>query len=915
MLSLIALDMIKEHVSASKDKTPELLFEELFPIVAPYVRFRVGQIDQGKLEIEIKDAIAAFRKSADVISGDGHDEFDPRWADNLDRAGWEYWRSLYRYLSEFKVPSRSAAVLASLDQSSDLVLSQLGSPSVVGPRFGLVIGYVQSGKTENFTALVAKATDAGYKLVIILSGIDDEIRGQTQGRIRTHITGAGDEYSKDGVKYPSRRWHELTGPFSDFYAPQSTPNNILGDVRPACMVIKKNGAVLRRVLAWLSDASAQLKDSLPVLIIDDEADQATPNVASTDPDEKPSVINRLIRQVLGSFNKSRYVAYTATPFANFFINAENLDGRFGNDLYPRDFIISLPSPSSYVGGADVYGLPPGVLRDGREVQRLDVCRICLDDPSKLNGVGAENLNGMKSAIRSFVLGTAVQLVVKGDDQFPSTMLVHASHLNESQFDHREAVEAILDDMRAAIDGTGRPGLLRSIESLYRGELLKSWSHCRELGYPVPETLPSFDVVSEAIKTVLSDGWISVRVVNSIADPIPKWEGEGATEPHLKSILIGGNLLSRGLTMPNLLTSYFMRRPEQADTMLQMARWLGYRRPVAYLMSVYSTQGCHEDMSSIAAAEQDIRNQIGEMRRQGKKPIEFQFVVRIRQGLIPTRTNAMRNADQHAVSSSHAGELLESFCFNENDMTSLRVITANNISLLKSTLNTPGVVRLQGAKPGVHIFRASGNEALEFIDQLSLPGDEPSLGINPNGVNNKLLLLDYIRRRRQANELNVWDFVILGRSRSANLNYADFQLLPDLAVTPIQRGRELNGTTRLPRLKNLGVGLDEYESTVGEELVRLNAQLSEIKNVSTSNGSLIRKLRSPNIGRIFVYPITKYSNQPGVGPDGRSDSALFLPANLPDAPDTILGFGISLPGSEAANQEAIDGWVNRTGRTV
>jgi hypothetical protein len=358
----------------------------------------------------------------------------------------------------------------------------------------------------------------------------------------------------------------------------------------------------------------------------------------------------------------------------------------------------------------------------------------------------------------------------------------------------------------------------------------------------------------------------------------------------------------------------MRRPEQADTMLQMARWLGYRRSVAYLMSVYSSQACHADMSSIAAAEQDIRNQIAEMRRQGKKPVDFQFVVRIRQGLIPTRSNAMRNADQHAVSSSHAGELLETFCFNEKDMTSLRVMTEDNLTLLRAALKAPGVARLHDSKPGVHVFRASGNLALDFIEQLSLPGDELSLGINPNGVNNKSLLLDYIRRRKDSNELNVWDFVIQGRSRSANLQYEDFNLLPDLAVTPIQRGRDLNGTTRLPRLKNLGVGLDEYEATLGEERVLLDRQLIE-KGISTSNGSEIRKLRPPNIGRIFVYPITKYSNQPGVGPDGKSDSALFLKANLQDAPDIILGFGISLPGSEAANQEAIDGWVNRTGRTV
>jgi hypothetical protein len=914
MLPLTALDVIKSIVTTNKGQSSEWFFTQLSPIVVPIVRLSGSQLSELEIEQAIRDSIAAFIKNYDVLPGDSHDNFDAQWATRLDRSSWEYWPSLYRYLGEFRIPPRSSEVLASLDQSSELVLAQLGAPTVARQRFGLVIGYVQSGKTENFTALVAKAADAGYKLVIILSGIDDEIRGQTQGRIRTHIWGAGDDYSKDGVKYPRRRWNELTGLLTDFQTPTSTANNVLGDDRPTCLVVKKNGAILRRLKGWLSHASVNLKENLPVLIIDDEADQASPNVASTDPDDRPTVINRLIREILTTFGKSRYVAYTATPFANFFINANTLEGRFGDDLYPRDFIISLPSPSAYVGSADVYGLPPGVLRDGQEVQRLDACRICNDDPSRINADGAGELIGLKAAIKSYVLGTSVQLLTKGDENFPSTMLVHASHLNDDHESHREAVESILDDMRAAIDGAGRNTLLRSFESLYKGELIKSWSHCRELGYPVPDTLPSFEAIAEVLSKVLSDAWLSVRVVNSRADSIPKWEGEGATEPYLKSILIGGNLLSRGLTMPNLLTSYFMRRPEQADTMLQMARWLGYRRSVAYLMSVYSSQACHADMSSIAAAEQDIRNQIAEMRRQGKKPVDFQFVVRIRQGLIPTRSNAMRNADQHAVSSSHAGELLETFCFNEKDMTSLRVMTEDNLTLLRAALKAPGVARLHDSKPGVHVFRASGNLALDFIEQLSLPGDELSLGVNPNGVNNRSLLLDYIRRRRDANELNVWDFVIQGRSRSANLQYEDFKVLPDLSVTPIQRGRDLNGTTRLPRLKNLGVGLDEYEATLGEERVFLDRQLIE-KGISTSNGSEIRKLRSPNIGRIFVYPITKYSNQPGVGPDGKSDSALFLKANLQDAPDIILGFGISLPGSEAANQEAIDGWVNRTGRTV
>jgi hypothetical protein len=266
MLPLTALDVIKAIVTTNKGETADWLFAQLAPIVVPLVRLSGSQLSQQDVEQSIRETIASYMKTVVVVDGGAHDNFDASWVARLDRSGWEYWPSLYRYLGEFRVPPRSSEVLASLDQSSELVLAQLGAPTVARQRFGLVIGYVQSGKTENFTALVAKAADAGYKLVIILSGIDDEIRGQTQGRIRTHIWGAAEDYSKEGVKFPRRRWNELTGLFTDFQTPPSTANNMLGDDRPTCAVIKKNGAVLRRLKSWLSDASSTLKESLPVLI-------------------------------------------------------------------------------------------------------------------------------------------------------------------------------------------------------------------------------------------------------------------------------------------------------------------------------------------------------------------------------------------------------------------------------------------------------------------------------------------------------------------------------------------------------------------------------------------------------------------------------------------------------------------------
>lgn len=888
----------------NKDKNYEWFFNHLVNIVISLVRLNdQSELSDEEIKANLSETIHSLMKPINVLVND-EGAFDPNWTTNLNRSAWEYWPALYTFLGKHRSPVRSPSVLASLDSASDNVLSQLGSPHVVGQRFGLVIGYVQSGKTENFTALIAKAADSGYRLIIVLSGIDDEIRRQTQGRIRTHIWGVDDQFSSAGVKYPTRRWHELTGT-NDFTTPPTIANNMLGDDRPTCLVIKKNGQVLQRVLTWLEGARPEIKENLPVLIIDDEADQASPNVATVNPDDRPSVINRRIRSILNTFNRSRYVAYTATPFANFFINTERNNTMFGDDLYPRDFIFSLPSPVEYMGSADVYGLPPGILRDGLEVKRFNICVDCTDNPSEISAVNSDKLVGLTSAVHNFLFGTAFISLVKGNDNFPSSMIVHASHLNASQNKHSEAIDAILDNARAAANGLASERFKKKFEQIYSDMLTQKINLAKDCNFPFPNDVPTFDDVWTKVLYYLQDGALDIRTVNSSSASMPKWD---TTEPNIKSILIGGNLLSRGLTIPNLLSSYFMRNPEQADTMLQMARWLGYRKDIAYLMNVYATKECHEDLLSIAAAEQDIRNQISEMRRQGKKPIDFQFVVRIRAGLIPTRTNAMRNATLATISANYAGELLETFCFNENNLPALKYMASNNMSLLIRTLD--GCQSVTRTSVNTTNYSVTSIDAKVLIDDLQLTADEPSLGTNSTGTNNLKLVRDYITKRMEDGELVDWEIVVCSLSNSSQ-KYPNVELPKGISVTPVQRGREKNSPTeRSTKLKNVGVGSDEYDSLLDEERSYIDSEL-ESRKESKSNGSLIRRLRSPLKGKIFVYPITKYSNQPGYAPAVRHDSALFLPELLSEAPDVIFAFGISLPGSSKADQQAVGGYINET----
>ena len=287
---------------------------------------------------------------ARTIVGDGS---RPDWVLTLDRSTWHYWPTLRQFL--LNVKGWDFAALRSLDDSSDRILRLLEPPD--NERFdvrGLVLGYVQSGKTASFTALIAKAADAGYRLVVVLSGIDNGLRRQTQVRLKHELVGYKD-HRPGAVRMPplGLQWHEFTRDDLDGdFQPGFVNHAALQGSQPVLLVVKKNGPVLRRLLRWLDEAPAEVRRTIPMLVIDDEADQASVDTKGTyqqeddppDPNyEPPSVINGLIRDLLRCFDRRAYVAYTATPFANIVIPHDTADPRVGNDLNPKDCVVVLPT--------------------------------------------------------------------------------------------------------------------------------------------------------------------------------------------------------------------------------------------------------------------------------------------------------------------------------------------------------------------------------------------------------------------------------------------------------------------------------------------------------------------------------------------------------------------------------------------
>ncbi len=302
----------------------------------------------------------------------------PSWVDRLTGAPWPTWGRLeHMLLSDGRWKPDQVPSLAS---ESFRVLRHLRDPLTNGcfSGRGLVVGYVQSGKTANYTAVAARAVDAGYRLIIVLSGIHDALRNQTQERLERELVGWPDDCGKP----PG--WTLLTRREADFEGGDPATLSRSGAF---LAVVKKNTHILRKLIEFLGAAGALVED-LPALIIDDEADQASINTRgnrapdpaldeeedASDQASAPSPTNKLIRTLLGLLPRVSYVAYTATPFANIFINPQALDREAGEDLFPRDFALQLPKPEGYTGTEELFGV---------SAQGRDVLRAVPDDDVRL----------------------------------------------------------------------------------------------------------------------------------------------------------------------------------------------------------------------------------------------------------------------------------------------------------------------------------------------------------------------------------------------------------------------------------------------------------------------------------------------------------------------------------------------------
>ncbi len=598
---------------------------------------------------------------------------------------WKFWNRYRDYLEVEK--NFSPDVLGSVDRLTDRILDGLFNPAknVIIDKRGLVVGQVQSGKTANYTGLICKAADSGYKLIIVLAGIHNNLRSQTQLRIDEGFLGFDTQHQRAfnqnniwigvGRNANNREIvaHSLTSSLDsgDFNAGVANGLGInFNTNEPIIAVVKKNVSVLGRLKSWLSTQTVELPDGRKVirnkslLLIDDEADNASIN---TNPDkDKSTRINGLVRDILRMFDRSGYVGYTATPFANIFIPITE------DDLFPRDFIINLPAPSNYIGPTRVFGIE--IVEDDDEsdtvlpvVRRIGDYQVSIPNGHKKDDpLSASVPDSLKLAIKCFILTCAIRRL-RGHNKAHNSMLVHVSRFIRWQGGIKTLVENVFDYYRRGIE-MNIPSIIEELRIAFSIDTGEYKSYVTTSQQILDSPLYSIDSqiqVHEWPDVVLhlndAASRIMVREIHGgSADVLNYYDHQDG----LSVIAIGGNKLSRGLTLEGLSVSYYLRASRMYDTLMQMGRWFGYRPGYVDLCRMFTSQELNEWFCHITLASEELREEFDYMSDvAGSTPEKYALRVRNHPGVLQiSASNKIRRAV--SVNISWAGRLIESYEFQK-----------------------------------------------------------------------------------------------------------------------------------------------------------------------------------------------------------------------------------------------------------
>lgn len=885
----------------------------------------VGNVEEDQLIREIEALCNVYVPA--MLSLDDKRDHQEWLSSRRSEIKWRFWERYKQYLENDSTMPPQA--VRRLDEVTDQLLSRLEYPLRPGSwdRRGMVVGQVQSGKTSNYIALICKAADAGYKLIVVLAGIHNSLRSQTQLRLDEGFLGFDTQQrslfdpkqrlslfdpnnSRFGVGFlPGIKLyvvHSLTssddkGDFNLKFARQA--NFMFGGAEPVLLVVKKNASVLKNLLTWSTsrqgNSQSQVHD-VPLLLIDDEADNASINTnpvldenGSPDPEIDPSKINGLIRRLLNSFQQSAYIGYTATPFANIFIADKVSNEEFGEDLFPRSFIINLQPPSNYLGPAKLFGLIKDSVT-GQEVasglpliRRINDYLEWMPDKHKKEHRPGPLPPSVKEAIKAFVLTCATRYV-RGQEHKHNSMLIHVTRFTSVQSLVAEQVSEELFFIQQRLrygDGHAPVQIADELKALWYADFEPTLQKFHD-----PEfTAVTWDQVKEVLYIVASK--IEVRKINGTAkDTLQYIEHSDG----LSVICIGGDKLSRGLTLEGLSISYYLRASKMYDTLMQMGRWFGYRVGYADVCRLYTTSELTSWYRDITAADEELREMFEDMVAQDKTPEDYGLGVKKHpDGLLITAAAKMRHGQTLMVSYSHS--IVETVVFFGNETRNQQNLLATE-RLIRDT-NTRYKQRSGDRVRGNYVWKGIDGEAIvDFLTEYST--HETARKVQSS------ILIRYIKMRLAENELMEWTIALISNQEKVQKNGL-FTTIANLPVGLTERQEITGSGSSDPKysIRRLVSPSDEWIDFSEEELEQAKSETQKAwhENRGKSkretppevpSGLAVRRTRPSKRGLLLLYLL----------------DIKFLTDETEQVPP-VVGFAISFPKSYEADESAIAYMVN------
>ena len=829
------------------------------------------------------------------------------------KSKWEFWTRYAEYLEKQK--KFPPSVILQLDELTDKVLDKLFNPQrteIQIAKKGLVVGQVQSGKTANYTGLICKAADAGFNLIVVLAGIHNNLRSQTQNRIDEGFLGFDTQYERAyTMNKTTKIGVGLIPGFENAIANSYTTSLEKGDFtsratntagfnfnapQPILLVVKKNASVLKRLYSWLQTQSTENKiTNKSLLIIDDEADNASINTNIKELD--PTAINNCICKIISLFNRSAYVGYTATPFANIFIPQNN------DDLFPRDFIINIPAPTNYIGPEKVFGT--SIIPDDTDSDLLPIVYSIKDYeffvPQKhKKDAGKPTFSdipeSLKIAVKCFIVTCAIR-TARGQGSKHNSMLIHISRFQIWQNHIKDLVEDLFNYYKHEIEA-GDKAIYEEFRRILE-EDTANYNSYKTVTTKIQQskfaymdnylTVHSWEEIKPLLYKAVQK--IEVKSINgSSGDCLTYYDNE---KTGISIIAIGGDKLSRGLTLEGLSVSYFLRASKMYDTLMQMGRWFGYRPGYVDLCRLFTSEELNEWFRHITIASEELRSDFDYLANINGTPEDYSLKVRNSPGQLQiTSISKMRYTKQIEV--SWAGRLIETYQLPMNKGINRKNLIATDDFL--SALGTPE------QKRNNYLWRnVSPDDVCDYFSKFKVADNLKKVDLD--------LIGRYIQDLVHEGELTSWRVVLMNKKDSAEAKHT-FSNGLTTGCFDRNRADDTNWNTYYIRKNHIvGNQKDEFIDLDNDLLAAALERTRQIKknweNKDYPAPEIVRQEFRPRTNPLLlIYPLNPVCANV-LDKQGNIQSGT-ISYNVTDEP--FIGFVISFPGS--GKQYAISYTVNQ-----